>query len=370
MTVATSSDYALGEFAFPRGWFVIADSATIKSKPYSTRYFGEDVVVFRGESGAVVMLSAYCPHMGTHLGKSQSSHTVVSGHHIEGDAIRCPFHGWRYGPDGKCDDIPYFEGTIPRLARVRSWPTCERYGIVFCWNDPEGLPPDFDMPEFPEWDDPEWMRWTGLDDLGVLRCHPIEVFDNNSDYAHLRYLHGGSVVAYENEIDGHLYMQRVSLAPSTDEYQVGGQPSGDGSVRISSVNAYVGPGINAVRFIESDAAQLISVTPIDDGSIHLRQCAMMRRPEGVSDETAHEMRGFFNQSMAFGLAIQDGEIWANKRAATKVMQMPTDGPFRQARAWYSQFFNPRAKAVDILAPVQGVHHARGVPAFPALSATS
>src|SRR5689334_7302007 len=84
----------------PRGWFVVADSAAVEKRPYSTRCFGEDVVLFRAQSGAVAMLEAYCPHMGTHLGRSQASHVVTSGRHIDGDDIRCPFHGWRFGLDG------------------------------------------------------------------------------------------------------------------------------------------------------------------------------------------------------------------------------------------------------------------------------
>ena len=33
-------------------------------------------------SGKAVMLDAYCPHMGTHLGKNKTSHTVVRGQHV------------------------------------------------------------------------------------------------------------------------------------------------------------------------------------------------------------------------------------------------------------------------------------------------
>jgi hypothetical protein len=37
------------------------------------------------------------------------------------DGIRCPYHAWRFGPDGKCDDIPYHSGPIPAAACVKSW---------------------------------------------------------------------------------------------------------------------------------------------------------------------------------------------------------------------------------------------------------
>ena len=161
--MATSAEYGLGEFAFPRGWFAVANGSEVTRKPMAVHYFGQDMVLYRGESGRVVMLDAYCPHMGTHLASGPNSATAKAATHMEGDNIRCPFHAWRFGPDGVCNEIPYHDGPIPAAARIRSWPVEERYGIVFAWHDPEGLEPNFDIIAFPEWDDREWVRWDGLE---------------------------------------------------------------------------------------------------------------------------------------------------------------------------------------------------------------
>ena len=75
--MARSADYGLGEYAFPRGWFVVAESAEIGRAPFNVHYFGQDLLLYRGASGRVVMLDAYCPHMGTHLGMSRNSATVT-----------------------------------------------------------------------------------------------------------------------------------------------------------------------------------------------------------------------------------------------------------------------------------------------------
>ena len=43
-------------------------------------------------------MDAYCPHLGAHLGH---------GGRVEGGAVRCPFHAWLWGGDGRCLEVPY-----------------------------------------------------------------------------------------------------------------------------------------------------------------------------------------------------------------------------------------------------------------------
>jgi 3-ketosteroid 9alpha-monooxygenase subunit A len=360
--MARTQDYALGEFTFPRGWFVVADAGELGRKPLNRRYFGQDVVLYRAESGAAVMLDAYCPHMGTHLGKSETSWTVVSGELMDGDSIRCPFHGWRFGPDGKCNQIPYFDGPIPEAARVRSWKVEERYGIVFAWHDPEGLAPDIEVPAYPEWDDPAWARWEGLNLIGDMATHPIEVVDNTSDVAHLEALHGGYVQAYENEVDGPRLWQRQTSRPRTDdpENPMGGR-------EFSTDVHYSGPGLLCSRYREAQMAQLIAHTPIDDGVVRLWQATMLRSFKPAIDDEVRQALARINETMVHGLT-EDYEVWSNKRPALQIMQLPTDGPFNQSRTWYSQFYNPRAKVAEIVGRVQGLHPVRGRAAAPRLAA--
>jgi 3-ketosteroid 9alpha-monooxygenase subunit A len=352
--MATSADYGLGEFAFARGWFAVANSSEIGRKPVNVHYFGQDMVLYRGESGRVVMLDAYCPHMGTKLGSGEQSATTTAAHFMEGDDIRCPFHAWRFGPDGKCNHIPYYDGPIPPGARVKSWRVEEHYDTVFVWHDAEGLEPDFDVIAFPEWDDRQWVRWGGLQLLCELQ-HPVEIFDNMSDVAHLGHLHGGHAVAYENEYDGIFMHQRQRSA-------VAGDSSGLFDQTYSTIAGYVGPGIAFGRFQEMAAVQIICVTPIDDGACRVWQAAMVRSPSGIIDDAARTMREKVSAMFGGGL-MRDGEVWAVKRPAIHFIQLPSDGPFRQSRTWYSQFFNPRANAQEIVGKVAGVHYAKGWPPF-------
>lgn len=360
--MATSADYKLGEYPFPRGWFIVAQSSDVGRKPFNVHYFGQDMVLYRGESGRLVMLDAYCPHMGTHLGMNKTSETVVGGTYLEGDNIRCPFHAWRFGPDGVCNNIPYFDGPIPSGARVKSWPVEERFGIVFCWHDPEEQEPDIDLPHVPEWDDPAWVRWLGIDHLADLN-HPIEIVDNTSDRAHLNHLHGGHVLHYENEVEGPYLHQRETMA--TGDWDEG--VTDLAGHRMTTITTYFGPGAATGRFIELDAIQLICHTPIDDGTCRLWQASMLKSRSGVADDEARDNQDKLNRNLAHGL-IRDAEVWKHKRPALRIMQLPTDGPFLQSRMWYSQFYNPRARAAEIVKRVEGRHFAKGTPNWDQLAA--
>lgn len=351
--MATSAEYRLGEFAFPRGWFAVANADDAIRKPVTLRYFGQDLVLYRGESGRVVLLDAYCPHMGTHLGSGENSATTTSETFLEGDNIRCPFHAWRFGPDGVCNHIPYHDGPLPPQARIKSWPVEERYGVVFAWHDPEDLAPDYPLPDFSEWDDPEAVRWRGLEYLCDLN-HPIEIFDNMSDVAHLDHLHGSRVKGYENEVDGNRLHQRQTSAS--------GDVNGLIGPTLTTHAGYVGPGIAFGRFVELRALQLICITPIEDGTCRLWQTALVKPPQGAAGEAGRRMRDALSDKFGEGL-MRDAEVWRMKKPALHVMQLPSDGPFRQSRVWYSQFYNPRAKADEIVSRVAGKHFAKGMPPF-------
>ncbi|MEO6715874.1 MAG: Rieske 2Fe-2S domain-containing protein [Novosphingobium sp.] len=354
--MARTEDYHLGEFGFARGWFAVANSNDVGRKPMPIHYFGQDMVLYRGETGRVVMLDAYCPHMGTHLASGASSATVNAPTHMEGDNIRCPFHGWRFGPDGLCNNIPYREGPIPRAARVKSWAVEERYDIVFAWHDPEGLEPDFELVEFPEWHDPEFVRWCGLEYLTDLK-HPIEILDNLSDVRHLSLLHGTDVVSYENQYEGHVLYQRQRAGTGSDDNSLFGST-------LTTYSRYVGPGTLAVHYVELQTCEIICVTPIDDGTCRMWQTAMVKRLDGMDEAVAQEYRDTVSAQFGKGL-LDDAEIWATKRPATAIMQLPEDGPFRQSRTWYSQFYNPRPKAAEIAMRISGTYYAKGMPGFDA-----
>ena len=54
---------------YPIGWYFVAFSDEVEALSVSrVHYFGQELVLYRGESGAVHTTEAFCAHQGAHLG--------------------------------------------------------------------------------------------------------------------------------------------------------------------------------------------------------------------------------------------------------------------------------------------------------------
>ena len=351
--MATTAEYGLGDFTFPRGWFMVADAEELGDSPLPLKFFDQEMALYRGESGRVVLLDAYCPHMGTNIARNTTSFVVIDGQ-IEGDSIRCPYHAWRFGPDGKCDDIPYHDGPIPKAACVRSWPVVEAMGCIFVWHDPEGGLPDYEAPLLQEWSDPSWIHWQ-IDRIGELRSHPMELIDNMADIAHLGPIHGSTVAYYENEVRGHLLIQR----------QGGGHKTlADSNTILATDTWYTGPGILLSRMTGFyDSIILITHTPIEDGLVKVWHGLLVKSENVPPTEADVAQAREFQESSRLAFS-QDFEVWSAKRPCFQVLQLRSDGPYDKARAWYRQFYNPREQAAKRQARIEGIYKVNWMPTAP------
>lgn len=348
--MATAADYKLGPNTFPRGWFIVAESKELDNGPMAVRFFGKDLALYRGESGKPIMLDAYCAHMGTHITASTSAMIVKNGDQIEGDSIRCPYHGWRYSSEGHVDDIPYHDGPCPKSASINSYPVVDNMGCVMMWHDPDGKDPEYAMPHLEQWDDEKWVNWDALDHLGELAIHPIEIIDNMADAQHLGPTHGAPCEYFENEFKDHVCIQRQGGEMQLyDTY-------------LYTTTWYTGPGILLSKQVYSGNIifEMIANTPVDDGTVKCWHACLML---GSDDNSAEENRAAQQQSQAGALEAfsADFNVWGNKRPALKVMQLKTDGPFRTVRKWYSQFHATQEGANEIRAELNGILHTESLP---------
>lgn len=167
----------------PYGWYAMSPSSELAVgdvKPL--HYFGQDLVLFRTESGAPGLLKAYCPHLGAHLGH---------GGHVEGESVSCPFHAWKFDGDGFCTDIPYAKRMPPKIDGKRAidaYPVIERNQMVWAWYHPQGAEPLFEVESFDELHSDEW---TSIESNGwEINTIIQEAGENAADIAHFVTVHG------------------------------------------------------------------------------------------------------------------------------------------------------------------------------------
>ena len=163
---------------FPMGWFSVARSHELQvGEVKQVQAFDRELVLYRTRSGVPVLQDAYCPHLGANL---------AVGGRVVGESIRCPFHGWRFGAEGKCEEIPYCE-EIPERARLRTWHTEEKNGEVYVWFHPENTAPQWELPELPELGDPNWTSPRYAEFL--VPAHVQDIAENSCDPVHFQYVH-------------------------------------------------------------------------------------------------------------------------------------------------------------------------------------
>jgi phenylpropionate dioxygenase-like ring-hydroxylating dioxygenase large terminal subunit len=158
---------------YPVSWYLFCHSRNLRKRPFAKAFLGRRIVAFRTSGGNVVAMDARCSHLGSDLGAGE----VVS------DGIRCPFHDWTYGPNGKCTHIPA-QRYIPEVARQTCYPAQERNGLVFIFN---GSRPLFELPYFPGYDPADLIpsRPFGT----VLDCPWYMAGANAFDLQHFRAAH-------------------------------------------------------------------------------------------------------------------------------------------------------------------------------------
>jgi len=93
-------------------WYVAAwNHELIDGKKLARTILEKPIVLYRGASGKIAALDDRCCHRAAPLSMGR----------VEGDDIRCMYHGMKFASDGKCIQIPGQDNIPPKLG-VRSYP--------------------------------------------------------------------------------------------------------------------------------------------------------------------------------------------------------------------------------------------------------
>jgi 5,5'-dehydrodivanillate O-demethylase oxygenase subunit len=153
--------------------YLARDLPAGRAKP--VRILGEDFTLYRGEDGTPHALAFRCAHRGTQLSTGW----------VEGNELRCFYHGWKYGPDGQCTEQPAEPEPFCQRIKIRSYPVEEYLGLIFAYLG-EGQPPA--LYRFPELEGEGVVENSSY----VRGCNYFNQLESNMDEVHVSFVHRAS----------------------------------------------------------------------------------------------------------------------------------------------------------------------------------
>ena len=168
-------------------WYAVEFGQWVTDQPVQARIHGHDLVLWRSPNGTVNAQSDLCVHRGGSL----------AGGSVVGDCVQCPYHGWRYGADGACVEIPANRSglPIPKKARVDTYPCVERYGFVWVFLGdlaPEHRPPVPELEGLEEHIEARAEGYRAVIGEFTWQANYDRVLENAVDIAHTPFVHSGS----------------------------------------------------------------------------------------------------------------------------------------------------------------------------------
>jgi len=160
---------------FANVWTMVAlRGELLPGKPLGLVVAGERVVLFRDCEGVPAALIDRCPHRGVALSLGR----------VERGEIQCPFHGWRFGPDGRCLYTPWNPDAKRDALSATSLPLREAGGMLWLFTG-RGPAPSEPVP-------PEALLQPNAHVFAqsvVWKVHWTRVMENMLDSPHVAFVH-------------------------------------------------------------------------------------------------------------------------------------------------------------------------------------
>lgn len=161
-------------------WYIAGFSGDLRPGQHVARkILNEPIVVFRTGAGVLGAVEDRCSHRAMPL----------SAGHVEGDVIRCCYHGMEFNIRGSCTRIPGQDRIAPQ-HNVRAYPIAERDNVLWIWmGDPSAAHPEQILPN-PEHSASHWS-WQSYH--FHVKCNWQLLIDNILDLTHLAYVHARTI---------------------------------------------------------------------------------------------------------------------------------------------------------------------------------
>jgi vanillate O-demethylase monooxygenase subunit len=245
-------------------WYVAAQPGEVKAEPLGRRIIGDAIVLYRRQDGRVVAMQDQCPHRKYALSKGR----------VEGDEIRCLYHGIKFDPSGRCTFIPG-QDRLPANLCAKTYPVCERHGWIWIWMGDARAADESRIPDFGLNAHPDWRAVFGY--LKIESDYRL-ILDNFLDLTHVGYVHVGTI--------GNAPVSAAQFELVSDE----------GMVRFNRRMQNVPPSPTFVKAMRYEAAvdRRTTSTWLPPGHFLNEVHAS---PAGSGDRGPHAIRFFVNNSL-------------------------------------------------------------------------
>lgn len=291
------------------GWYFVMPSSELKNGAVkSFQICGQELVLFRGEDGKAGALDAYCPHMGTHLGKGK----------VVGNNVRCFFHHWQFDRVGQCKLIPC-QSEIPHKAIVPSYKVSEAFDSIWIYPSSE---PKHDLADFKELTTVEKKIVFGKS--YERSCHHHVTMINGIDPQHLKTVHDLEItMAVDIAEPEHGNLIDITLTGKI----------GEGKWREKMARFFFGPtysysmrydhGNNGLLTLMKDVYffgkkwpslhMIFAYRPIEKGRMLVQPIYVTKKRSGLFGSFISAFLLFMTKRAFFALQGEDGAVYENMR---------------------------------------------------------
>lgn len=327
---------------YPASWYVLCAADALARGPTSRRLLGTELVAYRTDSRRVAVMAARCAHLGADLGRGR----------VVGDCIECPFHGWRYGPDGRCRRIPS-ETCIPRRASLPVYPAVERHGLVFVFN---GTEPSFPLPFF-----------AGERARDFVPAAPFEFTTDCSWY--MAGAHAFDVQHFEG-VHSRSLQEPVAVdcpSPYARRSRYRADVRGDGfydrllrrcvgAQADTTITTWGGTLVFVTaRFERATSRFMIALEPTEDGRTRCRVVAYVRRPSNLFGRLRRPIESRLRRHFTAAYLLSElDKLGSPRYSATNLVA--ADAELVRYFAWAAALPSSRSRALDAGPPTSRVTH--------------
>ncbi|UUX95168.1 aromatic ring-hydroxylating dioxygenase subunit alpha [Aquabacterium sp. J223] len=277
---------------FRRFWYPTLSLASLQAGPQAFTLLGERVVLWLTADGRPAAVHDRCPH--------RSARLSVDSAVVNGD-LRCGYHGWQFGADGRCTSIPQLGGEVPPDARnrVKAYRCEARYGFAWVCLSEEPL---LDIPVVRHADDPAFRQVFEYEEDWAANM--LRVCENALDLAHVSFVHRATIGEEHRPVAPRLTLRPLEQGVHfTCQLPVANPEPQQRNLRIAEAETlrtvdirWYAPCTFVLHFTYPNGLvhQIVGfATPIDDG--HVRRIQFAYRSDREADAPAESVARFDRQ---------------------------------------------------------------------------